>query len=142
MNEERRKILDMLAQGKITVEEAEKLLAAVGENGSGTGPAEATDAAGRRSWKYLRIQVEPGAASENGDRVNIRVPFKLIRAGLKFAAFIPHEAHAKVNQAFKEKGMNVDLARITPQDLEEIVSNLDDMTVEVDGKDKVRIFCE
>ena len=76
------------------------------------------------------------------DRVNIRVPFKLIRAGLKFAAFIPREAHDKINQAFKEKGMDVDLARITPQDLEEIVSNLDDMTVEVDGKDKVRIFCE
>ena len=38
--------------------------------------------------------------------------------------------------------MDVDLAKITPQDLEELVSNLDDMTVEVDGKDKVRIFCE
>jgi hypothetical protein len=38
--------------------------------------------------------------------------------------------------------MDIDLARITPQDLEEIVANLDDMTVEVDGKDKVRIFCE
>ena len=34
MNEERRKILDMLAQGKITVDEAEKLLAAVGETGA------------------------------------------------------------------------------------------------------------
>jgi hypothetical protein len=38
--------------------------------------------------------------------------------------------------------MDIDLARITRKDLEEIVSNLDDMTVEVDGKDKVRIFCE
>lgn len=142
MNEERRKVLDMLAQGKITVEEAEKLLAAVGETGTGTGAAPETDASGRRSWKYLRIQVDPGPDSEKGDRVNIRVPFKLIRAGLKFAAFIPREAHAKVNQAFKEKGMDFDLARITPQDLEEIVSNLDDMTVEVEGKDKVHIFCE
>jgi hypothetical protein len=141
MNDKRRKILDMLAQGKITVEEAEKLMAAIGETGNGT-EAAGTDAAGRRSWKYLRVQVEPGPDSEKGDRVNIRVPFKLIRAGLKFAAFIPREAHAKVNQAFKERGMDVDLARITPQDLEEIVSNLDDMTVEVDGKDKVRIFCE
>jgi hypothetical protein len=140
MNEERRKILDMLAQGKITAEEAEKLLDAVGEPVTGT-PA-ATNADGRRSWKYLRIQVEPGSDSKSGDRVNIRVPFKLIRAGLKFAAFIPREAHAKVNQAFKDKGLDIDLARITPQDLEEIVSNLDDMTVEVDGKDKVRIFCE
>ena len=43
---------------------------------------------------------------------------------------------------FKEKGMDVDLARITPQDLGEIASNLDDKKIEVDGKDKVRIFCE
>ena len=142
MNEERRKILDMLAQGKITVDEADKLMAAVGETGPGTGAAAGADASGRRSWKYLRVQVEPGPNSESGDKVNIRVPFKLIRAGLKFAAFIPREAHDRVNKAFKEKGMDIDLARITPQDLEEIVSNLDDMTVEVDGKDKVRIFCE
>jgi hypothetical protein len=70
------------------------------------------------------------------------VPFKLIRAVLKFAAFIPREAHDKVNKAFKEKGLDIDLARIMPKDLEEILSNLDDMTVEVDGKDKVRVFCE
>src|SRR4030042_5247934 len=98
----------MLAHGKITVEEAEKLLAAVGGNGNGNEAGAATDASGRRSWKYLRIQVEPGPGSEDGDRVNIRVPFKLIRAGLKFAAFIPHEAHATANAAFKEKGIDVD----------------------------------
>jgi hypothetical protein len=140
MTEEKRKILDMLSQGKITVDEAEKLLAAV--EGAEPEAASGTDASGRRAWKYLRVQVEPGPTSESGDRVNIRVPFKLIRAGLKFAAFIPREAQSKVHQALKEKGVDVDLARITPQDLEEIVSNLDDMTVEVDGKDKVRIFCE
>ena len=138
MNEERRKILDLLAQGKITVDEAEKLLAAVGEPSL----QPEADASERRAWKYLRVQVEPGPGSESGDRVNIRVPFKLIRAGLKFAAFIPRDAHAKVNQAFKEKGMDVDLAKITPQDLEDLLVHLDDMTVEVDGKDKVRIFCE
>jgi hypothetical protein len=77
MNEERRKVLEMLSQGKITVEEAEKLLAAVGA--ADPGPAAESDAAGRRSWKYLRVQVEPSPGSENGDRVNIRVPFKLIR---------------------------------------------------------------
>ena len=142
MNEERRKVLDMLAQGKITVEEAEKLLAALGEAGPAAGTEAGTETAGPRAWKYLRVQVEPGPASEEGERVNIRIPFKLIRAGLKFAAFIPREAQAKVSQAFKEKGLDIDLARITPQDLEEIISNLDDMTVEVDGKDKVRIFCE
>ena len=142
MNEERRKILDMLARGKITADEAEKLLDAVGDPGPAAKAEAGADTAVRRSWKYLRIQVEPGPNSEEDERVNIRVPFKLIRAGLKFAAFIPREAHDKVNKAFREKGMDIDLARITPQDLEEIVSNLDDMTIEVDGKDKVRIFCE
>jgi len=138
MNEEKRKVLDMLAQGKITVDEAEKLLAAIGE----TSEEPAMGADGKRTWKYLRVLVEPGPGSESNDKVNIRVPFKLIRAGLKFAAFIPQHAQGKVNEAFREKGLNIDLAKITPQDLEEIVSNLDDMTVEVDGKDKVRIFCE
>jgi len=125
MNEERRKILDLLAQGKITVDEAEKLLAAIGEP-DGEAPAEG----GRRAWRYLRVQVDPGPNSESGDRVNIRVPFKLIKAGLKFASFIPREAHDKVNQAFKDKGLDVDVAKISPQDLEDIIVHLDDMTDE------------
>jgi len=138
MNEERRKVLDMLAQGKITVDDAEKLLAAVGVDPAGAGAT----SSGKPTWKYLRVQVEPGPGNEHGDRVNIRVPFKLIRAGLKFAAFIPREAQDKVHAALREKGMNIDLAKVTPEDLEEIVANLDDVTVEVDGQDKVRIFCE
>jgi hypothetical protein len=138
MNEEKRKVLEMLAQGKITVEEADKLLAAIGEPSAEAG----TDAVGKRIWKYLRVQVEPGPGSEHGDKVNIRVPMKLIRAGLKFAAFIPQQAQGQVKEALREKGLNVDLAKITPQDLEDLVANLDDMTVEVDGRDKVRIFCE
>jgi hypothetical protein len=67
---------------------------------------------------------------------------KLIRAGLKFASFIPHAAQGKVNEALKEKGLNVDLTKISPQNLEDLISNLDELTVDVDGRDKVRIFCE
>jgi hypothetical protein len=138
MNEEKRKVLDMLSQGKITVDEADKLLAAIGEPSA----EPELDAAGKRVWKYLRVLVEPGPGNESGERVNVRVPRKLIRAGLKFAAFIPRQAQGQVNQAFKDKGFNVDLAKITPQDLEDLISNLDDMTVEVDGPEKVRVFCE
>jgi len=138
MNEEKRKVLEMLSQGKITVEEAEKLLAAVADPSA----EPEFDAAGKRVWKYLRVLVEPGPGSESQERVNVRVPRKLIQAGLKFASFIPQNAQSQVNQALKEKGINVDLAKITAQDLEDIVSNLDDMTVEVDGAEKVRVFCE
>ena len=140
MSEEKRRILDLLAQGKITVEQAEKLLAAVEGPGAPAG-AEA-DPSARRTWKYLRVQVEPGPGSENQDRVNIRVPFKLIRAGLKFAAFIPQSAQGPINEALKDKGMDVDLTKISAQDLEDLIVNLDDLTVDVDGRDKVRIYCE
>jgi len=138
MSEERRRILEMLAAQKISVADAEKLLSAV-EDSSGDGEPQA---GGKASCKYLRVLVEPGPGSVKEDKVNIRVPMKLIRAGLKFAAFIPHGAHGKVNSALKEKGIDVDVAKITSQDLEDLVSNLNDMTVEVDGKDRVRIFCE
>ena len=137
MSEETRKILDMLHEGKIGVEEAEKLLAAV----SSTGATAGEPSSGAGSKKYLRVQVEPEQGT-GGDRVNVRVPMKLIRAGLKLAAFLPRDAQTQVNSALQEKGMNVDLSKITPEDLEELVANLDDLTVNVEGKQQVRIYSE
>ncbi len=137
MNEERKKILEMLAAGKITVEESEKLLAAL--SAPETGKAES---GAQPPFKYLRVLVEPGPGAEHPERVNIRVPYKLIRAGLKWASFIPKEVQSKVSENLKEKGINFDFDRIKPEDIEELVSELNDLTVEVEGKEKVRIFCE
>jgi hypothetical protein len=136
MNEERKKILEMLQQGKITVDEAEKLLAAL------SSPEETGPGAEKPACKYLRVQVEPGPESKNQDRVNIRVPMRLIRAGLKWAAFIPKDAHSSINTALHEKGIEMDFSAVTPQDIEELVGQLNDLTVEVEGKEKVRICCE
>jgi len=137
MSEETKKILEMLRDGKVGVEEAEKLLAAVS---TPSAPAEGT-AAATGSRKYLRVQVDPEEGA-GGDRVNIRVPMKLIRAGLKLAAFLPRDAQTQVNDALREKGMDLDLSKLTPEDLEELVANLDDLTVNVEGKQKVRIYSE
>jgi hypothetical protein len=136
MNEERKKILEMLQQGKISVDEAEKLLAAL------SSPEEIGPGTERPSCKYLRVEVEPGPMSEKQDRVNIRVPMRLIRAGLKWAAFIPKHAHSSINQALHEKGIEMDVNKITTQDIEELVTQLNDLTVDVEGKEKVRIYCE
>jgi hypothetical protein len=138
MNEERIKILEMLKDGKISVADAEKLLAALS---SGAGGADEPPASGSKP-KYLRVLVEPGPRSESQDKVNIRVPMKLIRAGLKLAAFIPKEARAQVSTALKDKGIDADWENISPEDLEQIVSQLDDLTVDIEGKDKVRVYCE
>ena len=136
MSVERKKILDMLSEKKITAEEAEKLLSAISkEEENGTGAV-------KKEPKYLRVMVEPRPGSENPDRVNIRVPIKLIRAGLKLAALIPKSAQSQVNDALHEKGIEMDFSQIKPEDLDNIVAQLDDLTVDVEGKESVRIFCE
>ncbi len=138
MSEERRKILEMLSKGKISVDEAEKLLKALGEDSS----PESVPGKNVKQPKYLRVEVEPAPGNKDGDRVNVRVPMNLIRAGLKWAAVIPKHARGKVDEALKDQGVDVDFDKITPEDLEALVSNLNDLTVEVDGKDKVRVYCE
>lgn len=137
MSEERKKILEMLSEGKINIEEAEKLLSAISKNPESTSQEET-----KKEPKYLRIMVEPGEGNETHDRVNIRVPMKLIRAGLKLTSFIPKDAQGKINEALSEKGIDADFSRIKPEDLEDIIRQIDDLSVDVEGKEKVKIFCE
>jgi hypothetical protein len=143
MGKEKRKILDMLSKGKISVDEAESLLNAISSDHKG--PEKNT--AGRETRgsslpRYLRVVVEPGESSKKKERVNIRVPMKLIRSGIKWASLIPKEAREKVNEAFKEKGIDMDFTKMKEEDLEELVDNLRDLTVDVEGEEKVRMFCE
>jgi hypothetical protein len=138
MEEERKKILEMLASGKISVEEAERLLAAVYDNSDST---EQGTVSGKKP-KYLRVLVEPKTDNPDGERVNVRVPINLIRAGLKWVSFIPKHSQDKVGHALREKGINMDFNNLTPQDLEELIVNLNDLQIDVDGDEVVKVFCE
>jgi hypothetical protein len=139
MSEERKKILELLAGGKISVEEAEKLLAALAE--SEGEPFHGKLKEGAR-LKYLRVVVEPGPGSDKDERVNIRVPIKLIRAGIKLASLLPNDVQGKVDEALKDKGISLDFSQINEENLEDIVESLRDLTVDVEGKERVRIYCE
>ena len=138
MPEERKRILEMLANGKISVDEAERLLAAL----SAENDLNKSVSPKRSIPKYLRVLVEPKSGSENGERVNVRVPINLIRAGLKLAAFIPKHSQSKVDDALKEKGFDLDFSKMTSEDLDELLENLNDLQVDVDGDEVVRVFCE
>ena len=85
MNEQRKDILEMLAQGKITPEEAEQLIAALERD---LPPAAASSEARPKGRpKYLRLMVDTNENGEPG-RVNARVPLHLLRAGVQLAALI------------------------------------------------------
>jgi len=135
MNEERRQILNMLAEGKITTEEAERLLDKVGDGESGKSGASASAGSERPAkLKFLRVFVD----SSDGDKVNIRVPLALIGTGVKLAAVLPND----VNQKLGEKGF--DLGKLSEMDTEELYKALRDLEVDVDSSDgdTVRICCE
>ena len=119
MTENRRQILDMLSEGKISVEEAESLLglleqpASVATSGSDTGE-------GRKSPpKYLRVVVEEDGESAN-ERVNVRVPMALIRSGVKLAALIPGDATNRMNEKLREKGIDIDVGNLKSEDLDQV----------------------
>jgi hypothetical protein len=142
MNEHRRQILEMLAAGQITAEEAERLMSAVETEPSRS----STDSRGSeaRQKRYLRVLVE---AEEGSDPllVNIRVPMQLLRAGVRLASLIPAQARNPVNDALREQGLQVDLNQIKPENLEELIDHLDELTVDFDQKNtktKVKVFCE
>jgi hypothetical protein len=139
MQEERKKILEMVANGKITVEEAERLMAALYDD---NGSSQSDTLKSGVKPKYLRVLVEPGPDQTNGERVNIRVPINLIRAGLKFASFIPKHSQKKVHDALKHKGLDIDFSNLTADDVDELIVNLNDLQVEVDGEEIVKVYCE
>jgi len=76
-------------------------------------------------------------------KVNIRVPFQLLRAGVKLASLIPNGAKDQINEALRKNGVPIDVTQLKPEDLDELVVHLADLTIDVEEKDtKVRIFAE
>jgi len=158
MNENRRQILEMLAAGRITADEAERLLVALepetrattgelsgkGNGTNGFGPASAKNLA-----RYLRVLVEADqemTGLKGPTTVNVRVPLQLLRAGVRLASLIPAQAHDQLDEALNRRGVPLTLSQIKPENLEELIDHLKDLTVDVDGKGgnttKVRVFCE
>ena len=157
MNENRRQILEMLAAGKITADEAERLIAALEPNTAAPAGEFTGRIAGSNGWsnsdkdtpvktrlKYLRVLVE---STEKGGptTVNVRVPMQLLRAGVRLASLIPQQAHDQFDATMSKHGVPLTLSQIKPENLEELIDHLEDLSVDVDAKDekaKVRVFCE
>jgi polyhydroxyalkanoate synthesis regulator phasin len=141
MSDHRREILEMLAGGKITADEAERLIAALAEES----PAPSSSGrAPKAKAKYIRITVDAESdAGKAPTKINIRVPIQLLRAGVRLAGLIPAQARQHVEEAMRDYGVAADLSEIKPDNLEEIVDQLQDLTIDVDDDHaKVRIFAE
>ena len=141
MSENRRQILQMLSEGKITADEAERLIAAA-EKETAT-PSVASPGDGKPKYLRVLIEAQDKFRSDSPTKVNIRVPMQLLRAGVRLSSLIPPDARERANIAMREKGVNFDLGQLKPENLDALLEQLNDLQVDMDDKrTKVRIFCE
>ncbi|MBN1188366.1 MAG: hypothetical protein JXA46_01325 [Dehalococcoidales bacterium] len=141
MSDAHRKILEMLAEKKISVEEAERLISLIPAE---SGREEVKEV--KKPAKYLRISIKPTGNSAEPDEtgtVNIRVPVTLMRAGIRLASIIPPNAYNRMDETLKEKGIDFDMRHITPENIDELITALNDLEVDIqDKKQTVHIYAE
>ena len=147
MSEETRRILDLLAQGKVTVGEADKLIDAIAAPAAQA--AAETDAGERATPRWIRINVFKLAREGKQDKeVNIRVPIAVVKGGMRLGAIIATFAGEKAAQRMKARGVDLDLSAINNDlskmngpEFDAFLNSLHDIDID-DGKSQVRITCE
>jgi SHOCT-like protein len=147
MNEEVRSILDLLAQGKITVDEAHQLIEAV--NRLAAQPAHPLPAAPETpktaspdgGVQFLRVRVNKAANSFRPEKeVNIRVPVSLMSTGMKLGSIIQGFGGEQVKEKMRERG--IDLSKLDEAKLREVLKKGELLLDVEDGKSHVQVTCE
>ena len=109
MSEEKRKILQMVAEGKLTPEEADRLLDAV------------KDARGKKRFFKVRVYQQ---ANRDKPAVNVNIPVAVLKLASKFGrafkGMMPEGM--KVNMHGKE----IALDEFTPELIDEVLDSLGD----------------
>jgi len=149
MTSERRQILEMLSAGKISADEAERLLQLTsggGSTGSANATAVTTTVAQILDPKFIRVIVEPDhTATGNHARhhVNVRVPLKIIRAGVNLASLIPNDAGNMVQDSLLSKGYKGDLSKLDASALDELIEALQELSIDATVDNHlVKVFVE
>lgn len=141
MTGDRRRLLDLLAEGRITPDEAERLLDALdvasAARGAPSGPAP------RRPITGIRIELNADEPETSPSRADLRIPLALVRAGVRFGALIPQETRERVNLALRREGAPFDIADLSPESLEALVAALAERPIDIRHPGgRVRISCE
>src|SRR5262245_39031569 len=146
MNDEARRILELLAQGKITVDEADQLLRAIGQPAASAEAASADAGAPRPSPRWVKILIDkPGREGREPKQVAIKVPMSFVRGGVKFGSIFTRME--PINRHLREQGIEVDFSKLDSAHLENVLTNLGETTIDIDegkgrGTAHIRITCE
>jgi hypothetical protein len=123
-SEERMKILKMIEEGKLSVEEGTKLLGALGEKRASTSPRSPGMPGGPR---WLRIRVTDVRTGRS--KASVQIPLALVDAGMKIGAHFAPEVEG------------VDMSNVMEALRSGVTGKIIDVTDEEDGE-HVEIYVE
>ncbi len=141
MSDERKKILQMLADGKITADEADRLLTALENRTSSTAEAESVIVTRKPKFLHVKVHAESGGNHKH-ENVDIKIPIMLLKAGMKLGSLVPEEARAKFSSHLSEKGLDIDLNQLDSEKIDILIQALTESSIDIDSdKEQVKIFC-
>jgi len=143
MSVETRKVLDMLAEGKINAEQADKLLEKLSaqpaqeakeEDPSSSAASVSSSSSSASKPRFLRIVVDkPGQ-----DQINVRIPLAFARSGSHLLAVLP----TRVREKLSEQGMDFSKAGVFDPSKWENLAEGTPIDIDRGNGKKVKIFCE
>jgi hypothetical protein len=109
MNEEVLRVLEMVRSGKVTPEEGEKLLAALGQG-------ETKTTTGKHTMLRIRVDVNDPEKTENA-KVNVNVPLSIAKKAAGLLSLVPKNTKSELSDN------GIDLDSIDLKELIELFEN-------------------
>ena len=131
----------MLARGRLTVDEAERLLLALER---GTGHNKAPVRPPSRAASYLCVLVTASNSDDDENQtVDIRIPVATLRAGLSLSGLLPGAAVDGINRVLAGRGVELDVRQLKDRDIERLLQTLQEVEIDVRSRDqRVLIYIE
>ena len=127
-----RKILDLLAQNKVTSEEADTLIANVEAQESNTNKVAANESSSQTP-RYLHMKVvSQKAKNGNATKVDLRIPLNLLRAGVSLAYFIPQDLERTFARNAENERIKTLFGKVGSKDIDVLLAELEGTTITVD----------
>ena len=131
----------MLARGRLTVDEAERLMLALER---GTGPINTPVQPPSRAASYLCVLVTASNSDDDDNQtVDIRIPMATLRAGLSLSGLLPGAAVEGINRVLADRGVELDVRQLKDRDIERLLQTLQEVEIDVRSRDqRVLIYVE
>lgn len=139
----KQKVIDLLAQEKISVKDAFRLLGRANESVRTTETSEelGTDSqsapvvrfSSKKRPKFLRVLIQDGES----EKVDVRVPLKLVKMGMASSEFVPEPAREIISS------QGIDLSNLSGLSDDDFYEAFGALRVDIVDEDStVQVFCE